>query len=95
LPTVVITGVGFPGHEGQSGVPAAHARQTAARAEDVHLDRLRREAEQARDFLGLQVAGDQAQNLALTRRETLEAKSVDRFHHAASMRRGSRDVQRL
>jgi hypothetical protein len=61
----------------------------------VHLDRLRREAEQTRDFLGLQMAGDQAQDLTLTRRETLEAKKVGRFHHAASMRRGSRDVQRL
>jgi hypothetical protein len=61
----------------------------------MHLDRLRREAEQAGDFLGLQVTGDQTQNLALTRSQTLEAKRVGRFHHADSMRRGSRDVQRL
>jgi len=85
LPTVVITGVLFPRHEGQGGVAARHAGQAPARAEHVHLDGLGRQAEQARDFLRALVLGDQAQNLALTRRELLETKAVGRLDHGANM----------
>jgi len=59
----------------------------------VHLDRLGREAEQTGDFLGLQMAGDQPQDLALTGREALETLAVVWFYHAASMGRGSLRVQ--
>lgn len=59
----------------------------------MHLNRPGRQAEQASDFLGLQVASDQAQDLALTRGEALEAVTVAGFHHTASMPPVSRDVQ--
>lgn len=90
MPTVVITGVPItggllPGHEGQGGVAARHAGQAAPGAEDVHLDGLGRQAEQARDFLRALMLGDQAQDLALTRREFLETKAVGRLDHGAKM----------
>jgi len=95
LPTVVIAGVRrLPGHEGQGRVTAAEARQAATRAEHVHLDRLGREAEQSGDFLGLQMAGDQTQDLPLTRSQTFKACGIAGFHHDDSMRPASRDVQR-
>ncbi|ALL11929.1 hypothetical protein AQ619_00265 [Caulobacter henricii] len=92
--TVVITGVGFPGHEGQGRIAAAEPRQPTPRAEHMHLDRLGREAEQPGDFLGLQMARNQAQDLPLTRCEPFETWRVFRCHHSDSMRPASRDVQR-
>jgi hypothetical protein len=93
LLTVVITGVGFPGDEGQGGVTAVQAGQSAARAEHVHLDRLGRESQQAGDFLGLSMLSDKPQNLALARSQPLEAQVVAGVHHAAKMVRGSPYVQ--
>jgi len=51
-PTVVITGVpAFPGHEGQGRVATAHSGQAPARAEHVHLDSFRRQAQRSGDLL--------------------------------------------
>nr|WP_246263405.1 hypothetical protein [Caulobacter soli] len=91
--TVVITGVGFPGDEGQGGVATVQAGQPAPRAEHVHLDRLGRKAQQAGDFLGLSMLSDQPKNLPLSRSQPLKAQVVTRVHHAAKMVRGSPDVQ--
>lgn len=91
--TVVITGVGFPGDEGQGRVAAAQAADPTPRAEHVHLDRLGRQLQQARDFLALPMLGDQAQDLPLTRGQPFEAEVVAGVHHGAKMGRRSRSVQ--
>jgi hypothetical protein len=93
LLTVVITGVGFPGDEGQGRIAAVQAAHTPTRAEHVHLDSLRREPQQAGDFLGLTMLGDQAQNLTLARSQPLKAQVVAGVHHGAKMVRGSPYVQ--
>jgi hypothetical protein len=93
LLTVVITGVGFPGDEGQGGVATAQAPHPAPGAEHVHLDRLGRQPQQAGDLLALTMLGDQAQDLPLTRGQLFEALVVAGVHHGAKMVRGSRSVQ--
>jgi hypothetical protein len=93
LLTVVITGVGFPRDERQGGVAAVQAGQPTPRAEHVHLDCLGRQPQQAGDFLGLPMLGDQPQNLPLAGSQPLETQVVAGVHHAAKMVRGSPHVQ--
>jgi hypothetical protein len=83
LPTVVVTGVlDLPGHEGQGRVAAAHARQAAARAEHMHLDGLGRQAQNPRDLLGLEMRGDEPEDLPLPGGKLLESRTVTLDHPA-------------
>jgi hypothetical protein len=89
LLTVVITGVGFPGDEGQGGVTAAKPPDPPTRAQHVHLDRLGRQPKEPRDLLALPMLGDQAQDLPLPRGELFEAQIFARLDHGHKMVRGS------
>lgn len=59
--------VHFPGHQQAGGVAAAADAEPPAGLVQVPIDRVLGDAQAAGDFLGMEVPGDQAKALPLTR----------------------------
>lgn len=83
--TVVITGVcAFPSNESQRRVAPVHPGQPATRAEHVHLDGLGGQPQSPRDLLGLEMRGNQPENLPLPGGKLFES-GTGTLDHSAKM----------